>query len=245
MNFNDYQAFCVSLANQNGLDMKTAIAVRTAKLFGEACELTRMIWDFYQAKAYDRAKFIEEMGDVAWYLGVLAHHFGLTLEAVAGVMGPVVTPNAYQRQVYMAVVPSPYPVEEVRKATTARLLFEIGEVAEFIGKHIEQGHPLDLDAVRIALGKALATLSALGFLMNVLLEEAIGANVDKLRTRYPGGRFTTEASVARVDTHAPAQSSGGVDGNYYRCDFCGWEGYHSAEIEGHIENAPECQEVKA
>lgn len=206
MNFNDYQAFCVSLANQNGLDLKTAIAVRTAKLGGEACELTRIIWDFYQARAYERPKFIKEMGDVAWYLGVLAHHLGLTLEAVAGVMGPVTTPNAYQRQVYMVVVPSPYPVEEVRKSTSARLLFEIGAVAELIGKHIEQGHPLDVEAVRIALGKALATLSALGFLMNVLLEEAIGANVDKLRTRYPGGKFTTEASIARVDATEAADA---------------------------------------
>jgi NTP pyrophosphatase (non-canonical NTP hydrolase) len=80
----------------------------------------------------------------------------------------------------------------------AGLAEEAGEVLGLVRKHAYMGHPLDRERVTRELGDALWCLAAVAMSVGATLEDVAGANLEKLRRRYPEG-YSDEASRARRD----------------------------------------------
>lgn len=188
MTLNGYQEFCWGLANKNGLDHRTALTVRALKLCGEAAELVSEI----RADA-GRVAIRKEGGDVLWYLAVTAWLAGFPFEAVAALAHPSALDNLDALQ-----DPEVNRYLDLEGNAAEWLVIKAGVVAEMVGKHVEQGHPLDQDRFLVALSDVLTSLAWLLSWHDVTLTSALQANVQKLQARYPQG-FTKEASLARVD----------------------------------------------
>jgi NTP pyrophosphatase (non-canonical NTP hydrolase) len=79
------------------------------------------------------------------------------------------------------------------------LVGEAAEYSELIKKAVGHGVPLDREKAVKELGDTSWYLANAAFDMETQLEDVAIKNIDKLKTRYPDG-FSTEASIARVDT---------------------------------------------
>jgi len=78
--FNEYQAFCVSRAGEKSLNY----IVPGLGVTGEAGEVADLIKKHVgHGHPLDKEKLAKELGDVLWYVGVLAHVAGFTLEQIA------------------------------------------------------------------------------------------------------------------------------------------------------------------
>jgi len=73
------------------------------------------------------------------------------------------------------------------------------EFVEHIKKHLFQGHPLDKAKLREECGDIMWYVADAAKALDALLSDVASENEAKLQKRYPDG-FSTEASVARVDT---------------------------------------------
>jgi NTP pyrophosphatase (non-canonical NTP hydrolase) len=76
---------------------------------------------------------------------------------------------------------------------------EAGEVADIIKKEYGHGHPRNVDKMRKELGDVLWYVTAIAHKYGLTLDDVMRGNIDKLTKRFPEGKFTTEASAARVD----------------------------------------------
>ncbi len=70
---------------------------------------------------------------------------------------------------------------------------ESGEVLGSLRKHAYAGEQLDVERLRLELGDALWCLAMTARAAGLSLEEVAGANIAKLRDRYPAG-FTGRAT---------------------------------------------------
>ena len=75
---------------------------------------------------------------------------------------------------------------------------EGGECCDHIKKHLFHGHPLDKEKLKKELGDVCWYIAILSKEIGFPLSEVVGANVAKLRARFPDG-FTTADSMARRD----------------------------------------------
>lgn len=100
-------------------------------------------------------------------------------------------------------------IEEMLNNAALGLAGEAGEIADLIKKHHYQGHPLDTMKLKDELGdlcwyvaEACDALMRLEDSTNGLsyydFQAVLARNLDKLKARYPGGRFERERSVNRV-----------------------------------------------
>ena len=72
-----------------------------------------------------------------------------------------------------------------------------GEVLGHVRKHTFMGHSLDRDALASELGDALWCLSSCALALGLSLEEVAGANLAKLRSRYPDGYSDNRSRTGR------------------------------------------------
>ncbi len=80
MTINEYQKLALRTANQVG---DTLIINGALGLCGESGEVADIIKKVYfQGHVLDKEKVIEELGDVAWYIAVMAHALETDLETV-------------------------------------------------------------------------------------------------------------------------------------------------------------------
>lgn len=78
--FNDYQKFCVGRAGKKSLDF----AILGLGVAGEAGEVADLIKKHLgHGHTLDRNKLANELGDVLWYVGVLAYMAGFSLSEIA------------------------------------------------------------------------------------------------------------------------------------------------------------------
>jgi len=73
---------------------------------------------------------------------------------------------------------------------------EAGEVADYLKKHLFQGHEWDVDTVVSELGDILWYIAQMADAIGWRLSDIAARNVEKLRKRYPDG-FSVERSVNR------------------------------------------------
>ncbi len=75
---------------------------------------------------------------------------------------------------------------------------EVGEVVDYLKKHIYHGRPLDVHKLELELGDVLWYLADVAGQYGIPLERVARSNVSKMEARYPDG-FTLEAAAARAD----------------------------------------------
>ena len=102
------------------------------------------------------------------------------------------TLSEYERQAARTANPSLDERDRLMDAA-AGLAEESGEVLGAVRKHAYFGHRLDVDRLRIELGDVLWCLAMTARAAGLSLEEVAGANIAKLRDRYPDG-FDSEAT---------------------------------------------------
>jgi len=95
-------------------------------------------------------------------------------------------------------VPENGPAELLVNAALG-LCGEAGEFADLVKKHRHQGHPLDRERLSRELGDIAWYLAAGCLALDLDLSAVLRANLAKLEARYPGGTFSTAASVHRAD----------------------------------------------
>ena len=85
MNFNDYQRAALRTANTGPeRARRDRLANWALGLIGEAGEIAEdMKKHLYHEHELDHAALVKELGDVLWYLAVLAQEVGVELEEVA------------------------------------------------------------------------------------------------------------------------------------------------------------------
>ncbi len=82
MNFNEYQKLAQRTSNERTPSGKVENGcLGLAGESGECCELLKKY--FFQGHELDKAKMLDELGDVLWYIGETAAGIGATLEEVA------------------------------------------------------------------------------------------------------------------------------------------------------------------
>lgn len=82
MNFNEYQKLAQRTSNSKTPTEKLENGcLGLAGESGECCDLLKKF--FFQGHELDKAKMLDELGDVLWYIGETAAGIGVTLEEVA------------------------------------------------------------------------------------------------------------------------------------------------------------------
>ena len=84
---------------------------------------------------------------------------------------------------------------ETREHALCGLASEVGEVCGIHQKYL-QGKPIDVRDLELEIGDVLWMLAELCDVYNLSLGEVAGANIDKLKKRYPNG-FDAEISNRR------------------------------------------------
>jgi len=77
------------------------------------------------------------------------------------------------------------------------LVGEAGEVADLVKKYYFQGHVLPRVGTKLELGDVLWYVALTARAIGCTLEEVAAANIEKLRARYPDGKFDAERSRNR------------------------------------------------
>ncbi|NOX63452.1 MAG: nucleoside triphosphate pyrophosphohydrolase family protein [Chloroflexi bacterium] len=83
MNLNDYQQLALRTAGNHG-DFERTLIYTALGLNGEAGEVAELIKKaFFHGHDLDMDKLKKELGDVLWYVAVMANALGLPLDEVA------------------------------------------------------------------------------------------------------------------------------------------------------------------
>lgn len=83
MNFDEYQALARRTLSQD-LDARERLAMTALGLVGEAGECSEAIKKhLFHGHMLDRPALAKELGDVLWYVAMLADSCGLSLDAIA------------------------------------------------------------------------------------------------------------------------------------------------------------------
>lgn len=163
MNFTEYQQSALRTASADRAP-DLALGIFGLGLCGESLELIQAILNGESIEAQTK-----EVGDVLWYLAVMADAFGVT---------------------YLSLEDTSTSRGRISSATV--VMHRACRLAELIKKQIGHGKPADKYEVcqlMIVLVKALAVASP------VPLSLAAELNVAKLKARYPEG-FSVETAAA-------------------------------------------------
>jgi NTP pyrophosphatase (non-canonical NTP hydrolase) len=76
---------------------------------------------------------------------------------------------------------------------------EAGEILDTVKKHFAYGQELNVENIREELGDLEFYMQAMRSLLELDRDKIVWENIEKLRKRYPKGRFCTEDSIARAD----------------------------------------------
>lgn len=83
MDVNEYQKAALRTVNHSIVDKTDALTEGLMGLSGEAGECIDLLKKhMFQGHMFDRERFAEELGDVAWYLAISANAIGYDLETV-------------------------------------------------------------------------------------------------------------------------------------------------------------------
>lgn len=165
-------------------------------LSGEAGEVADLIKKyFYHGKPFDRAKLIEEAGDVLWYAAYLYHTldiypFDTVIESVSQWPG-FVFPELNEAELFTRI--------------GLKLTTKASAVTLSISNELEFGPGGKYVALCISeeLNSLVNQVRALALLLDSSLIEMCQVNIAKLNKRYPNG-FNTADSLARVDVEVQA-----------------------------------------
>lgn len=167
----------------------TSCALGLADEFGElAMALYDAPYDAPRSVLTDeqRANLREELGDLMWYSSVALFHIGHLLPAIADVPSSsgvgIFDDNVGSCVIRLLVDANPFIMQ------AKRLAFHGHTKDDSIQRQMENSLLAVINGI-----SDIAKLTGIGS-----LSEICDANITKLHKRYPGGKFTTAASVNRT-----------------------------------------------
>lgn len=80
MTGNEYQNLALRTANQTGDQLILNGALGLCGEAGEVADIIKKV--YFQGHMLDKEKIIEELGDVTWYIAIMAHALETDLESV-------------------------------------------------------------------------------------------------------------------------------------------------------------------
>jgi NTP pyrophosphatase (non-canonical NTP hydrolase) len=84
---------------------------------------------------------------------------------------------------------------------------EAGELLDAIKKHCVYQKPINMENVLEEAGDILFYLTGLLNDLDISLEDCINANIIKLSKRYPNGKYTNAAAIARADKNDQSEDA--------------------------------------
>lgn len=81
LNFDEYQKLATKTAGSHRGERKQYATLGIASEAGEIAEIVKHV--LYHGHAYDEKHLVEELGDLLWYIAVLANEFELSLSLIA------------------------------------------------------------------------------------------------------------------------------------------------------------------
>jgi len=160
---------------------------------GIAGESSELAWfvnyaEFADNGFIDIANVIDESGDLAWYLFMIAEFYHLDLWRKA-----VLAESDYYKTIAMLDIDTTKPMYFI-----LTLCYQCGIIADYIKKITYHSHALDMNKLESML---VHTLGAwIGFIdyYEIDISEILQQNIDKLWKRYPNG-FNHDDSRRRQD----------------------------------------------
>lgn len=146
-----------------GLSDKEVIEMCGLGLIGEIGEVADMYKKLFHKKdrEIDKAKVLDELGDVAWYIAVLAQHRGLKLIKPTGLM---------------------------KIEAPASILFSMAEVSGSIAvslrAYLYEREPFDNHALTFYLCRMLLYIASFAKFLGSDLDTVMFENVEKLKIRH-------------------------------------------------------------
>lgn len=190
---NEYQDFCISLTKHDlsEKDLWIRNGLKTVTEASEVCDLFEK--HFYQGHPLARDKVIMEMGDL-WYYQV--HSMYLAEATFHDFLGRLQWEKWYFKH------------DSISK-TWLRLMDYSIDLYDYIRRRTKDGIKIDHWDVQAPIAKIfLASYNILSYLGSSDAE-VMQVNYDKLKARYPSGRFDVNDSITRRDQ----QSDGGRGGS--------------------------------
>ncbi|MBR6595905.1 MAG: nucleoside triphosphate pyrophosphohydrolase family protein [Oscillospiraceae bacterium] len=105
------------------------------------------------------------------------------------------TVNEYQRLAMTTLNPA-LDKKDVLINGVMGLCGESGEAIDIVKKWLAQGHELDKEKLAKELGDIAWYLAETATALDLMLEDILEANIEKLKKRYPEG-FDTQRSIHR------------------------------------------------
>jgi NTP pyrophosphatase (non-canonical NTP hydrolase) len=158
------------LAARTRMDLppREALAYAGLKLSGEAGEVLATI---FSDGPNSRAEKIAELGDVCWYIAMIADTLGLDADQLWTTYEPILALTWYN--------------------ATIRLMLAAAATSEATGKGWHgKGHALILPP----LSRTVAAVHACASILGIDVEDVWAANVEKLRARWPDGFKVSQES---------------------------------------------------
>lgn len=164
---NHYQAECVKLESTSWHEPNRRLLHAAMGLVTEGAELLDYV---------DDANFLEELGDIMWYVAVGCDVLEVTIhEAVEHSPG--------DRLIHLDPV--------------GRIVLNAGDILDALKKSIFYGRAYDPNRIVALLGEITLCVSELADSIGKTLEDVEVANLAKLHKRYKGGTFSEEAANNR------------------------------------------------
>ena len=152
----------------------------------------------YESPPYGGQKardIVDELGDVMWYAAVLVDSLGGKLSEVCHDMFFVTPWNEAEGPVDAPAVGDTF------YTAWADICLSAAKIGGLVKKHIYQGHDMDDEKIRTIYDyvvKVVSGVRTMAAINKSTVSEVCCFNITKLRQRYPGGEFSTEASVNRT-----------------------------------------------
>lgn len=163
----------------------------------------------FQNHPFDMEHIIKEMGDVCWYLAVLADAVDIPLEQCVisthfqykPETEKIIDEIRIQRSLsnfFMLYETVFNLTSKVNEYSSAKRLCKTAEITEHERKELEPTFKKRIDKIIDYIEKALKILLETACMFGYSLEEVCMKNIEKLRARYPEG-FDTERSLHRKE----------------------------------------------
>lgn len=177
MNLQEYQGKTARF-KAGDVSHKEALAVWALGIAGEAGEVAEAV------VMKRKQKIGEELGDELFYVAALAGDLGLSLSEFS-------LDFRINFRMKFATFCNP-------ESLALDLSIKAARMAELIKKHLGQGHPIKMAAVKELLADLLLCMASLAAEYELTLDAIAQQNIDKLTKRYPNG-FSTADSLSRSD----------------------------------------------
>lgn len=178
MNLADYQEFVEGLASApSTASFKDRLTTSVLGLCGESGECLDIIYGFINGyeKDFDKNKLIDELSDVVWYVTFACNTLKIKLTDmfIFDITGVSDVPNQTAKYVLNLVSYS-------------------ANCSDFVKKHVYHSKDFNEDQFLLNLKHIVEYVYLLANSLDVSLQHVVDYNVNKLKSRYKTGKFTTE-----------------------------------------------------